>query len=71
MLVSVEPNDILKSPPAALVNPTLKVFSAYAEDPIATLLASCAEPVHPVVVAIPTAFAVEKSHAPPETLTTE
>ena len=72
VLVTVEPNDNLNSPPLALVNPTSKVANACCDDPIAILFASCAEPVQSVTAAVPiaTALSDEKSKAVPDVPTT-
>jgi len=47
-LVAVDPKERLNFPPAALVNPTLKVAAAYIDDPMETLLAICDDADHPL-----------------------
>ena len=48
MPVAVDPNDILNSPPASLVNPTVKVALGNALEPTDTDLVICEDPVYPV-----------------------
>ena len=70
--MAVEPKEIVNLPAVELVVsiPTTKVAKGNPVDPTETLFVNWDDPVHPVVVAIPTALVVEKFQPVPEVSTT-